>query len=390
MKNFQFHVPTKILFGGEQTDAFAKEVARYGKKALVVFGGGSVKKNGIYDDVVSALNREGVSVTDHGGIEPNPRVGSAREGIDKVKAEGIDVIVAIGGGSVIDASKLIAAGSRTESDPWEIVIGKAEVKDALPLATVLTLAATGSEMDKGSVITNPDTREKLGWGSPHVLPKVSLLNPAYTATVSPYQTAAGTADIMSHTMENYFSLDDDAYLQDSLAEGILRTCVHYGPIAYKNPDDLEARSNLMWASTWAINGLLSEGKKQAWSVHPMEHELSAYFDITHGVGLALLTPHWLRHLLNEETAPKIARFGRNVFDIKEEDDRKAAEAAIDALSRFFESLDIPMTFEDAGVDPAAIEEMAKSCLDHKGGVIRGFVDLHEDDVRAIYSNCLKN
>lgn len=388
MDNFIFSVPTTIFFGEGQVRAFADAVKSYGDKALIVFGGGSVKKNGIYDEVTTALHAAGVDTVDHGGIEPNPRVESVRAGIDLVKKEGVDVIVPMGGGSTIDAAKLIAAGALTAADPWKIVIGEAKVTGALPICTVLTLAATGSEMDQGSVITNPETKEKLGWGSPKVLPKASLLNPAYTTTVNAYHTAAGTADIMSHTMENYFSVDDSAYVQDSMAEGILRACRHAGPAALKDGGDIEARANLMWASSWAINGLLRKGKAQAWSVHPMEHELSAFYDITHGVGLAILTPRWLSHVLSAKTASKIARFGRRVFDIRSEDDVDAANEAIEALYDFFVRLGIPMSLKEVGIGEEHLAEMAKACVDHAGGVVRGFVDLHEDDVLAIYKACL--
>lgn len=388
MNQFIFSVPTTIFFGEGQVRAFAEAVKSYGDKALIVFGGGSIKKNGIYDEITSALHAAGVKTVDHGGIEPNPRIDSVRAGIALVKQEGVDVIVPIGGGSSIDAAKLIAAGTLTPGDPWAIVTKEVAVKDALPLCAVLTLAATGSEMDTASVITNPETKEKLGWKSSKVLPKASLMNPAYTVSVNGYHTASGTADIMSHTMENYFSVDDSAFMQDSMSEGILRTCRHAGPAAVKDGGDLEARANLMWASSWAINGLLSTGKTQAWSVHPMEHELSAFYDITHGVGLAILTPRWLRHVLSAKTAPKIARFGRRVFDIQTDDDVDAANEAIEALYNFFVSMGIPMNLKAVGIGEEHLVEMAKACADHAGGVIRGFVDLHEEDILAIYKACL--
>ncbi|WP_215508435.1 iron-containing alcohol dehydrogenase [Peptoniphilus sp. EMRHCC_23] len=388
MNHFVFSVPTTIFFGEGQVRAFAEAVKSYGDKALIVFGGGSIKKNGIYDEITSALHAAGVKTVDHGGIEPNPRIDSVRAGIARVKQEGVDVIVPIGGGSSIDAAKLIAAGTLTPGDPWAIVKKEVAVKDALPLCAVLTLAATGSEMDTASVITNPETKEKLGWKSSKVLPKASLMNPAYTVSVNGYHTASGTADIMSHTMENYFSVDDSAFMQDSMSEGILRTCRHAGPAAVKDGGDLEARANLMWASSWAINGLLSTGKAQAWSVHPMEHELSAFYDITHGVGLAILTPRWLRHVLSAKTAPKIARFGRRVFDIQTDDDVDAANEAIEALYNFFVSMGIPMNLKAVGIGEEHLAEMAKACADHAGGVIRGFVDLKEEDILAIYKACL--
>lgn len=388
MDNFVFSVPTTIFFGEGQARAFADAVKSYGEKALIVFGGGSIKRNGIYDEITTALHAAGVKTVDHGGIEPNPRVESVRAGIALVKHEGVDVIVPIGGGSSIDAAKLIAAGTLTPGDPWTIVKKEVAVKDALPLCAVLTLAATGSEMDTASVISNPETKEKLGWKSAKVLPKASLMNPAYTVSVNAYHTASGTADIMSHTMENYFSVDDSAFMQDSMSEGILRTCRHAGPAAVKDGGDLEARANLMWASSWAINGLLSTGKAQAWSVHPMEHELSAFYDITHGVGLAILTPRWLRHVLSAKTAPKIARFGRRVFDIQTDDDVDAANEAIEALYNFFVSMGIPMNLKAVGIGEKHLAEMAKACADHAGGVIRGFVDLKEEDILAIYKACL--
>lgn len=388
MNHFVFSVPTTIFFGEGQVRAFAEAVKSYGDKALIVFGGGSIKKNGIYDEITSALHAASVKTVDHGGIEPNPRIDSVRAGIALVKQEGVDVIVPIGGGSSIDAAKLIAAGTLTPGDPWAIVKKEVAVKDALPLCAVLTLAATGSEMDTASVITNPETKEKLGWKSSKVLPKASLMNPAYTVSVNGYHTASGTADIMSHTMENYFSVDDSAFMQDSMSEGILRTCRHAGPAALKDGGDLEARANLMWASSWAINGLLSTGKAQAWSVHPMEHELSAFYDITHGVGLAILTPRWLRHVLSAKTTPKIARFGRRVFDIQTDDDVDAANEAIEALYNFFVSMGIPMNLKAVGIGEEHLAEMAKACADHAGGVIRGFVDLKEEDILAIYKACL--
>lgn len=383
MQDFIFYMPTKILFG-DQAKAFVEEVSPLGDHVLVVYGGGSIKKNGIYEEIVPALQEKGVEVVELAGVEPNPRLETAKKGVSLCRERGVDFILAIGGGSSIDCAKLVAAAVPCEGDPWDIVTGKQAVREALPLVTVLTLSATGSEMDTSSVISRDDSKEKLGWASDLVLPKVSLLNPAYTKTVNAWQTASGTADIMSHTMENYFTSYDDCYLQDSFAEGLLRTCLQYGPVAVKEPENLEARQNLMWAGSWAINGLLDAGKHTAWSVHPMEHELSAYFDITHGAGLAVLTPHWLTHVLNEKTEKKIARFARRVFDCREEDDRKAAEAGIAALAQFFRELGLPKNLEELKIKEEALPEMAQQCIAHKGGPIPGFVDLTEEDVLEIY------
>ena len=382
MKDFIFDVKTKILFGEDQLENLGREIKKYGNKVLLCYGTGSIKKNGIYDDIVGELKKDGIEYFELAGIEPNPRVDSAREGIRLVREHGISFILAVGGGSTIDCAKLIAGGYKLDCDPWNILTGKAKIEEALPIGVVLTLSATGSEMDDSAVITNLETKEKLAFASAHVLPKFALMNPKYTFTVPKYHTAAGTADIMSHTMENYFTLDD-CYFQDGVAEAILKTCVKYGRRAMDEPENYEARANLMWASTWAINGLLSTGKSADWSVHPIEHEVSAYFDITHGVGLAIITPRWLEYCMNEDTTPKIARFAREVFEVEERDDKKAAELGILALYKFFESLDIPMHLRDTGVTEDKLEEMAKMTIEHKRRNIRGFVELSEEAVLEI-------
>lgn len=391
MQDFIFEVSTKILFGKDQLDKLGKEVKKYGTKVLLVYGGGSVKRTGLYDKIVDILNRDEIEYIDMPGIEPNPRIDSVRKGVKLVKENNIDFVLAVGGGSVIDASKLIAAAAKTESDPWDIVIGKEKVKSALPIGSILTIAATGSEMDNGSVITNIETKQKLGWGSPHVLPKFAIMNPEFTFTVPKYHTAAGTADIMSHTMENYFSVDESAYLQDRFAEGILKTLIKYGPVAYNDPENYEARANIMWANSWAINGLLDSGKSHGWSVHAMEHELSALYDITHGVGLAILTPKWLEFCLNENTEKRIAEFGYNVFGIQKTDStRLDAENAIDELYFFFkDEMHIPMSLKEVGIDESHLREMADACIKNKGNKnINGFVELSADDIYEIYRACL--
>lgn len=387
MKDFNFQVETKILFG-DKLSSLSKEIKNYGSRVLICYGGGSIIRSGLLDAVKNELSSNGIEYFELSGIEPNPRVESAQRGIDAAKENNVDFILAVGGGSTIDCSKLIAAGAVNDIDPWEIVKG-ARINKALPLGTILTLSATGSEMDAGSVISNLETKEKLGWGSKYVLPKFSILNPAYTFTVPRNQTAAGTADIMSHTMENYFTVNDGAYLSNRFAESVLKTCIKYAPIAMEEPDNYEARANLMWAGTWAINGLLESGKDRGWSVHAMEHELSAFYDITHGVGLAILTPRWLKYVLNDVTVEKIREFGINVFGIEATDDfYKDANNAIDALYKFFESIEIPMHLKEIGIDETHLEEMAKLTIEHKGGIIEGFVDIDEKDVLEIYKMSL--
>ncbi len=390
MKDFIWNVDTKILFGKDFLKDLPKEIKKHGDRVLITYGGGSIKKIGLYDKVVKILEDANIFYKELGGIEPNPRVKSAREGVEIVRGNDLNFILAIGGGSVIDLSKLIAAATFVEADPWKVVIGEEKIKKALPIGTILTLAATGSEMDAGGVITNPDTKQKLGFGSPILKPKFSILNPETTYSVNEKHTVAGVADIMSHTMENYFTLGDDAYLQNRMAEAILKTCIHYGPIALEEPENYEARSNIMWASSWAINGLLKTGKSTNWSVHPMEHELSAFYDITHGIGLAILTPRFLKYILDDDTVDMIRDFGINVFDIKPTDDKFLdAKKAIGALHQFFESdLHIPMTLEEVGIDDEHLEEMAKRAAEHAGGTIKGVKELNADDVLKIYKDSL--
>lgn len=385
MKDFTFEISTKILFGKDTLENLGKEILPYGKNVLLVYGQGSIKKTGLYDKIVNNLEDNGIKTFDLEGIVPNPRIDKVREGVVLAKENQIDFILAVGGGSVIDSAKLIALGAYSEADPWDIVIGKEEPNKAIPLGAVLTLSATGSEMDTASVISNEETGQKLGWGSELVRPKFAILNPELTYTVDAYHTAAGTADIMSHTMENYFSLNDGAFFQDRTAEGILKTCIKYGPIAIKDPNNYEARANLMWAGSWAINGLLDTGKDTAWSVHPMEHELSALRDITHGVGLAILTPYWLEYCLNDQTEEKISDFATNVFGIKESSKKETALKGIDALRKFFTSMGISERLREEGFTEEDLPLMAKNCVNNRTKAeITGFVHLEENDILEIY------
>lgn len=386
MKDFTFDISTKILFGKDHLKNLAGEIKKYGNKVLLVYGQKSIKKIGLYDQIVNIFAENSIEYFELEGIVPNPRIDKVRMGVKIAKEYKIDFILAVGGGSVIDTAKLVAAGALIENDPWDIVIGKAKVENALPIGSILTLAATGSEMDTSSVITNEETSQKLGWGSEFVRPKFAIMNPEYTYTVNSYHTAAGTADIMSHTMENYFSLNDGCYLQDRFSEGVLKTCIKYGPIAIRDPENYEARANMMWANSWAINGLLDAGKSTAWSVHAMEHELSALRDITHGVGLAILTPYWLEYCLDDQTSEKIAEFGYNVFNLeKSESTNEDAKKAIEALREFFSSIGIPTKLRDESFSEEDLPIMAKNCMNNrKTPEIKGFKHLVEEDVLNIY------
>lgn len=318
MQNFMYHIPTKVHFGRGEIGKLAEEIKAWGTRVLLVYGGGSIKRIGLYDRVVGILNENDIPFMELGGVDPNPRITSVEEGVKLCREHKLDVLLPVGGGSVIDCAKLIAAGTLSGSDDmWGIVTGKAAIGKVLPVITVLTLAATGSEMDTSAIITNLETQEKTGPSNPGMRPKVSIMDPEYTFTVSRKQTAAGTADIMSHALEVYFNNNKGAFLQSRFAEAVLKTCVAYGRRACENPEDYEARANLMWAGSWAINGLLTKGSPVGWSVHAMEHELSAYYDIVHGVGLAVLIPHWLRHMLREDNVWKYVEYGVNVWGIEE-------------------------------------------------------------------------
>lgn len=389
MENFNYNIPTEIFFGKGKIEKLGSEIKKYGSRVLLAYGGGSIKKTGIYDDVVKELKENNIPYFEISGIEPNPRVTSVKEGVNICKENNIDFILAVGGGSTIDCSKAIAAAYYYDGDPWDLVIGKAKIVDVLPIASVLTLSATGSEMDAGAVISNLDTNQKYGFGHPEFFPKFSILDPRYTYTVSKYQTASGVADIMSHTFESYFSNVKGAYIQDRISEGILKTCIHYGPIALEDPENYEARANLMWSSSLAINGLIKYGKNSVWSVHPLEHELSAYYDITHGVGLAILTPHWMEHVLDQDNLYKFVEYGINVWNIDEDlADLEIARLAIKRTGEFFHSLGIPMTLREVGIDGEKLETMAKAVTDYNKGYVGNFKKLSYDDVLEIFKKSL--
>jgi alcohol dehydrogenase YqhD (iron-dependent ADH family) len=385
--NFNYSIPTEIFFGKGSISILGKQLKRYGAKVLVVYGGGSIKKNGIYDLAIKLIKESKIKFWELSGVEPNPKISSVRQGVKICRDNRIDCILAIGGGSVIDCSKAIAAGYYYGGDPWDIVTDPSKIKKALPVASILTLAATGSEMDIFAVITNEETKEKLGTKSSYMAPRFSILDPTYTFTVSKNQTAAGTADIMSHIMENYFNNTEGAYVQDRLAEALLKTCIKYGPIALEKPDDYDARANLMWTSSLAINGLLDYGKVKGWSVHGMEHELSAFYDITHGVGLAILTPYWMEYVLDNNTVDKFVEYGINIWSIdKNKDKFTIAHESIEKTREFFNSLGLPARLKEVGIDEENFEKMAEGATRH--GKLGEFKPLSKQDVINIYKSAL--
>ncbi|MBQ2972214.1 MAG: iron-containing alcohol dehydrogenase [Ruminococcus sp.] len=388
MNSFIYDVPTKIYFGENAVDNLSTELEKYGKRVLLCYGGGSIKKMGLYDTVVEQIKKAGLELFELSGIEPNPRVDSVREGAKICKENNIDVLLAVGGGSTLDCTKWIAAAAKVEHDAWDFFSTWADVSDALPVLTVLTLSATGSEMNCGGVISNPETKDKIGRLAKPLLPKASFLDPTLTYSVSAYQTACGAADIISHILEVYFAKERDMYMLDRFMEGLLKTVIKFAPIAIKNPTDYEARANLMWASSWAINTFVTGGKTHQWSCHPIEHELSAIYDITHGLGLAILTPRFLTYCLSEENVDKYVDFGVNVFDIdKTLPKMEIARLAIDKLSDFFfNELKLDSTFTKIGIGRENFTLMAdKAC---EGDIIDGFVKLTPSDVEKIFEMCI--
>lgn len=389
MNNFVYNIPTKVYFGENQLGHLGQELAKFGKRVLLTYGGGSIKRSGLYDRVLDELRKANFEVYELSGIEPNPRIESVRKGVEICKQKDIDVLLAVGGGSTIDATKFMAAGACVEHDPWEFFGADAKpIERALPIVTILTLSATGSEMDTGGVISNLETGDKLGRLAPALLPRVSFLDPTLTYTVNKYQTACGAADIMSHILEVYFNTQEDLFMLDCFMEGMLKTVVKYAPIAIAEPENYEARANIMWTSSWAINGFINGGKRKAWSCHPMEHELSAVYDITHGLGLAILTPRWMWYCLDETTVEKYVQYGVNVFGIDASLDKmEIAKRSIALTEEFlFEKLGLQRTFTEVGIKREDFAMMAqKAC---RYGDIKGFKTLTPKDVEAIFEMCL--
>ena len=385
MTNFVYDIPVRNYFGPNQIIHLREEIARYGKNVLLVYGGGSIKKNGVFDAVANEAKEAGAALFELGGIEANPRIESVRRGAALCKENKIDVIVAAGGGSAMDAAKLISAAALTEVDPWLFMTKQEKIQNTLPLITVLTISATGSEMNPTCVISNPQTNEKTGLTDKHLFPKAAFCNPELTYSVSAYQTACGSADILSHIMEVYFNTNQELYMLDRSMEAMMKTVIKYAPVALSRPEDYEARANLMWTSSWAINGYISGCNKSPWSCHPIEHQLSAVYDITHGLGLAIITPHWMRFVLDESTVQKFYEFGTNVWNLPPSDDKMAvAKKSIEKTEEFFyKTLGLKSSLSQIGISDERFDEMAqKAC--GSSGILNGWKKLTPSDVKSIY------
>ena len=390
MNNFIYNIPTKVYFGENQLQKnLGQEIKKYGEKVLLVYGGGTIKKIGLYQDIIQELQDFNIEVYEFSGIEPNPRHTSINKAASICKEKDIDVILGIGGGSVIDSCKIIAAGRYYDGDIWDFVAKKAEIQKALPIITILTLAATGSEMNTTSVISNIETNEKKSVKSPLTLPKVSFLDPTITYSVNKYQTACGSCDILSHILETYFSRNNGLYMLDTVMEGLMKTVIKYSKIAYNQPKNYEARANLMWASSWAINGFARMDRQpNIWVCHLLEHQLSAFYDITHGLGLAILTPRYLRYMLNENTVDRYYQFGVNVWNIDESLPKmEVAEKSIECLEKLlYKDLELTNNLSDLNIDERHFEEMANRICSN--GIVEGFMDIDKEDIMEIFKECL--
>lgn len=388
MLDFTYDIPTKIYFGKHQHKKIATHLKSY-HNILLVYGKNSIKTTGLYDTIIKQLQQNTITYHELSKIQPNPRISSVRKGIRLCKEHSIDFILAVGGGSTIDCAKTIAAGVHWPKDPWTMFQDHNEthLKKALPIGCVLTLSATGTEMNRNAVITNQDTQEKKAIHTDIIRPQFSILDPTLTYTVSAHQTACGVVDTMSHIFEQYFSNTKEAYLQDRLAESLLLTTIHYGPISLQDPHNYEARANLMWASTLALNGLLTYGKETDWATHGIEHALSAITDVTHAVGLAILTPAWMRHVLAEDTLDKFAEYGQNVWNIQEKDKFKAAEQAIQHTQDYFtKTLNMPKTLTDINVKEGQLEEIADKAVSNRE--IGRYKKLNKNDILEILKDAL--
>lgn len=388
MVNFDYQTPTRLIFGkGVVEEKLATVMAQFGKRVLLTYGGGSIKRNGLYDKVLSILKDK--EITELPGIAPNPKFNpSVVEGVRLCREKNIDVILSVGGGSVLDCTKAIAGCAKSEGDLWDIVTGKLPTTGALPIVDIITMAATGSEYDCGGVISRTETNDKLAYMTPLVFPVVSFIDPTYTFTVPVKQTLAGVADCINHIMEQYFCGEHIA-LNDAFMTGAVRTLMQNVKTVLKNPEDYEARAEIFYACTLGCNGIYSLGNSQSgWPMHAIEHALSAYYDITHGEGLAIVTPRWMKHILNyskgelhAQVAERCASFGKSVFGTE------TPEAAIQAIYDFYREVGVPMSLPEVGIDESRLPEIAHHIAVNEG-LEYAWAPLLEPDILAILKDCL--
>ena len=390
MINFEYYNPAKIIFGKGVENGVGREVAKYGKRVLLHYGGGSIKRNGLYDRVVASLKAEGLYVAELGGVQPNPRLSLVRKGVEICRENRIDFILAVGGGSTIDSSKAIAAAMRCKDDIWDYYLyDNKPIEGALPVGVVLTIPAAGSESSDSSVITNEDGWLKKGVNYECSRPRFAIMNPALTCTLPPYQTASGGVDIMMHTMERYFSNTEHTELLDRMSEGLLKTVMANTKKALAEPNDYDARAELMWAGSLSHNNLMGVGKVQDWATHKIEHELGGMFDVAHGAGLAAVWGSWARYVMHANL-PRFTRFAVEVMgcEMNYADPEETALAGVAAFESFCRSVGMPSNLHELGlgdITEAQMHEMAVKCTQNDTLKIGGLVRLYAADIEKIYA-----
>ncbi|MEE6450796.1 iron-containing alcohol dehydrogenase [Gottfriedia acidiceleris] len=382
MNKFIFNNPTKLIFGKGQLTELKNEIPLFGSNVLLLYGGGSIKQNGLYSKVIALLNEINLNIVELGGVEPNPRLTTVNKGIELVRKHKIDIILAVGGGSVIDCAKAIAAGSHYNGDVWDIVTKKVIPTKAIPIGTILTIAATGSEMNGGAVITNWEAQDKRSFGSIHTYPKFSILDPEVTYSVPLNQSVYGIVDIMSHVFEQYFHNSENAYLQERFGESILKTMIEVAPKLVKDLTNYENRETMLLSGTFALNGTLSMGVQSDWATHMIEHAVSAVYDIPHGGGLAILFPNWMEFVAKKRPQ-RIIELGKNVFELNfsKKTKNEMVEETIEAFRSFLKSIGAPTKLSDFGIDNTQIDLMVKRAM--VAPTIGNYVPLNQEDVKNI-------
>ena len=385
MDNFTYCSPTRYIFGRDTEKETGRMMASTGcRKVLVVSGGSSARRSGLLDRVFASLDEAGIGHLELTGINPNPTDDRVYEGISLVRDNGVDGLLAVGGGSVIDTAKAIAGGACYDGDFWDFWAGKATMEKALPVGVVLTIPAAGSEGSGNSVITKIDGLRKISLRTDYALrPKFAILNPELTFTLPAAQTAAGIADMMAHILERYFSPTEDVETTDRISEGLLMGIINEAPKVIADPEDYQARANIMWAGTLAHNGVCGCGRREDWTSHGLEHELSALYGVTHGAGLAVVFPAWMTFMASHRPA-KVAQLGRRVFGVAESDDKQAALRTVDALRAFFESIGLPLTLSQLGVDTPDFATLTRKFHENKGTPFGPYYPLQPVDTEAVY------
>ncbi len=388
MLDFTYYAPTKVFFGRNTHKNIGEIVKSYGfSKIMLQYGKSSIKKSGLFDEVMLSLTENGIEVVEFGGVQPNPDLDFVHKAIEKAREEKVEMILAVGGGSVIDSSKSTAAGYFYNGDVWDFHTAKATPEKTLPVGCILTIAAAGSEMSASAVISNEEINMKRGFSCELNRPLFSIMNPELTFSVSKYQTACGIVDIMAHTMERYFTNCQDTAITDSVAEGLLRTVIESGRVLMNNPTDYNARANVMWASSLSHNNLTGCGRKHYLAVHQLEHALSGeYTEIAHGAGLAVLFGAWAEYIYKYNIS-RFARFARNVWQINETDDNKAAVFGIKAMKEFFSELSMPLTLRELGINESAIDRLAQLTTFSGERTISSYTELDTAAVKEIFKLC---